>query len=110
LQILIWDVPFMMFSSFCGNMTTIIGAERAAARIYTLNALANILLNMYAIPSFGLVCAALVTVTTDLIGALQFYLLLRRKLKLPNMLWGRIAAAMLMGASLLWRAACRCSC
>lgn len=102
LQILIWDVPFMMFNSFCGNMTTIIGAERAAARIYTLNALANILLNLYAIPRFGLVGAALVTVTTDLIGALQFYLLLRRKLKLPNMLWtlARIAAAaLLMGGA-----------
>lgn len=85
LQILIWDVPFLMFTGFCGNMTTIVGEERAAARIYTINAIANVLLNLYAIPSFGLIGAALVTVTTDLIGALQFHFLLRRKLKLPNM-------------------------
>jgi O-antigen/teichoic acid export membrane protein len=85
LQILIWDVPLLMYTSFCGNMTTIIGAERAAARIYSINAVANILLNLYAIPRFSLVGAALVTVVTDLIGVLQFHLLLRDRLHLPNM-------------------------
>jgi O-antigen/teichoic acid export membrane protein len=85
LQILVWDVPLLMFTSFCGNMTTIVGEERAAARIYTINAIANIVLNLYAIPRFGLVGAALVTVITDLIGALQFHFLLRGKLHLPNM-------------------------
>jgi O-antigen/teichoic acid export membrane protein len=102
LQILIWDVPFIMFTSFCGNITTIIREERAAARIYTINALANVILNLYAIPRFGLVGAALVTVTTDLIGAMQFYFLLQHRLKLPNMAWilARIAAAsVFMGAA-----------
>jgi len=103
LQILIWDVPLLMFTSFCGNMTTIVGEERAAARIYTINAIANVLLNLYAIPRFGLVGAALVTVTTDLIGALQFHFLLRRKLKMPDMrsIVVRIAIASgLMGAAI----------
>lgn len=85
LQILIWDVPLLMFTSFCGNMTTIINEERAAARIYGINAAANVILNLYTIPRFGVVGAALVTVVTDLIGALQFYFLLRRKLHLPDM-------------------------
>jgi O-antigen/teichoic acid export membrane protein len=100
LQVLIWDFPFLIFSSFCGNMTTVLGEERAAARIYSLNAVANILLNLYAIPRFGLVGAALVTVVTDLIGMLQFHFLLSRKLRLPNMLWMLLrigAAAALMG-------------
>lgn len=87
LQILIWDVPLLMFTSFCGNMTTVISEERAAARIYSINAAANVILNLYAIPRFGLVGASLVTVITDLIGALQFYFLLRRKLHLPDMTW-----------------------
>lgn len=85
LQILIWDVPFILYASFCGNMTTIVSEERAAARIYTINAVANVILNLYAIPRFGLVGAALVTVVTDLIGSLQFYFLLRGKLNLPSM-------------------------
>ncbi len=100
LQILIWDVPLLMFSSFCGNMTTIVGEERAAARIYGINAIANVILNFYAIPHYGLVGASIVTVITDLIGALQFHFLLKRKLKLPNMTWvlvRALTAAGLMG-------------
>jgi len=85
LQILIWDVPFLMFSAFCGNISIIIREERSAARIYTINTTANVLLNLYAIPRFGLVGAAIVTVATDVIGAIQFYLLLSRKLDLPSM-------------------------
>jgi O-antigen/teichoic acid export membrane protein len=92
-----------MFTSFCGNMTTIVGEERAAARIYTINAIANIILNLYAIPSFGLVGAAVVTVITDLIGALQFHFLLRRKLHLPDMtslLVRASAASLAMGMAI----------
>jgi O-antigen/teichoic acid export membrane protein len=85
LQIIIWDVPVLMFASFCGNMTTVVGEERAAARIYIVSAIANILLNLYAIPRFSLIGASVVTVITDLIAALQFYFLLRQKLHLPDM-------------------------
>ncbi len=85
LQILIWDLPFLMFASLCGNMTTVIGEERAAARIYTVNTVANVVLNAVAIPLYGLIGAAFVTVITDLISALQFHFLLRRKLHLPPM-------------------------
>jgi O-antigen/teichoic acid export membrane protein len=99
LQILIWDVPLLMFNAFCGNMTTIVSEEKAAARIYGLNAAANILLNLYAIPRFGLVGAALVTVVTDLVGAIQFYLLLGRKLNLPNT--GGILLRVLLASALM---------
>jgi O-antigen/teichoic acid export membrane protein len=85
LQILIWDVPFLMFSAFCGNISIIIREERSAAKIYTINTTANVLLNLYAIPRYGLVGAAIVTVATDVIGAIQFYLLLSRKLDLPSL-------------------------
>jgi O-antigen/teichoic acid export membrane protein len=104
LQILIWDVPFLMFTSFAGNMTTVTGEEKAAARIYGINTLANVVLNFYAIPRFGLIGAAFVTVITDLIGGLQFYFLLNKKMALPNMtsiLLRIIAASALMGAILL---------
>lgn len=106
LQMLIWDVPLLMFTGFCGNMTTIISEERAAARIYTINAVANVILNLYAIPRFGLVGASLVTVVTDLIGALQFYFLLRRKLHMPDMTWifvRLLIASALMGV-VIWLA------
>jgi O-antigen/teichoic acid export membrane protein len=100
LQILIWDVPLLMYTSFCGNMTTVIGKEHAAARIYTINAVANVILNAIFIPRYGMLAASVVTVVTDLIGAFQFHLLLSHRLKLPDMksVVARIgAAALIMG-------------
>jgi O-antigen/teichoic acid export membrane protein len=100
LQILIWDLPLIMFASFCGRMTTVISAEHAAARVYTINTVANVILNWYAIPRFGFIGASVVTVITDLISALQFYFLLRRRLSLPDMrpVFVRVlVAAALMG-------------
>jgi O-antigen/teichoic acid export membrane protein len=73
LRVLAWDAPLLMFTAFCGNMTTIIGLERAAARVYGINALANIMLNAIAIPWLGVMGAAIVTLCTDLIGAAQFH-------------------------------------
>jgi O-antigen/teichoic acid export membrane protein len=102
LQILIWDVPLLMFTSFCGNMTTVISAEHTAARIYGLSAVANVALNLYAIPKFGMVGASLVTLLTDLVAAVQFYILLRHRMKMPNMtstlLRMMLASAILGGA------------
>lgn len=83
-QIIVWDVPLLMFASFCGNMTTVVSEERAAARVYVIGAIANVVLNFIFIPPFSLIGAAAVTVVTDLVAALQFYLLLGRKLNLPN--------------------------
>ncbi|MFZ6028809.1 MAG: flippase [Chloroflexota bacterium] len=101
LRILVWDIPFLMYAGFCGRITTVIGEERAAARIYTINAAANVLLNLVMIPAYGMLGAAIVTVITDLVSAAQFYRLLRKKLAppafSPHLL--RIAlAAGLMGA------------
>jgi O-antigen/teichoic acid export membrane protein len=93
--ILIWDMPLLMFCSFCGNMTTVIGQERAAGRVYAVNAAVNVLLDLYAIPRYGILGAAVVTVLTDLVGTIQFHLLLGRRLNLPDMrpVIGRVVLA-----------------
>jgi len=75
----------LLFTSFCGNMTTITGEERAAARIYFTAAIANVILNLLLIPKFSLYGAAAATLVTDLTAAVQFYFILGRKLELPNM-------------------------
>ena len=98
---IVWDLPLLMFCSFCGNMTTVVGEEHAAARIYGINAAANIVLNAIFIPHYGAMAAAVITVVTDLVGSIQFYVLLRHKLDLPDirLLLLRVAAASgLMGA------------
>jgi O-antigen/teichoic acid export membrane protein len=100
LRIIIWDVPLLLFASFCGNMTTIVGEERSAARIYGASAAANILLNLLFIPRFGYLGASAVTVVTDLVAVVPFYVLLSRKLRLPKMYGALVRillACLLMG-------------
>lgn len=101
LAILIWDVPFLMYASFCGNISTIIVAERKAARVYAINAVLNILMNLYAIPRYGLIGAAITTVLTDLIGSIQFYFMLRHYFAMPEIgtaALKTVLAAGIMGA------------
>jgi len=102
LRILVWDIPFLMFAGFCGRITTIISAERAAARIYTINAVANVILNLIMIPLYGMIGAAIVTVLTDIISALQFYMLLRKELSPPTLkapIYRILLASAIMGVA-----------
>ena len=84
LRIIIWDIPFLMFTSFGGNICTVIKQEKVGARIYFIAALSNIGLNLFIIPRFGYLGASATTVLTDLIASFQFYFFLKRKLNLPN--------------------------
>ncbi len=79
LAILVWDIPFVMYHSFCGNMTTSIKREGRAARIYGSLGIINTVLNLALIPRFGILGAAFATVLTDVAGAAQFYFLFRRE-------------------------------
>lgn len=79
LAILVWDIPFVMYHSFCGNMTTSIKREGGAARIYGSLGVVNIILNLLFIPRFGIIGASFATVLTDVIGAMQFYFLFRHE-------------------------------
>jgi O-antigen/teichoic acid export membrane protein len=85
LQILVWDIPFIMFASFCGDITTVVGLEKPAARIYTTNAVVNIILNLLVIPTYGFIGASVVTVATDIFSSVQFYLLLNKQFKFHHL-------------------------
>jgi len=102
LQVIIWDVPFLLLAAFFGNMTAVVGEERAAARIFGLSAMANVGLNLLFIPRLGMPGAAFVTVLTDLIASLQFFFLLRKRMHLPDMasvFLRALAAAAVMGGA-----------
>jgi O-antigen/teichoic acid export membrane protein len=99
-QILAWDIPFVLYASFGGNITTIIKQEKRAARIFTFNAVFNIIANLIIIPRYGYLGASVVTVLTDMISATQFYIFLRKDFHIPNFLSliiRTILAAGLMG-------------
>jgi O-antigen/teichoic acid export membrane protein len=77
LMILVWDIPFVIYHGFCGNITQSIKREGAAARVFIIIGILNVILNFIFIPRFGIVGAALSTVITDTTGALLFYFILR---------------------------------
>jgi O-antigen/teichoic acid export membrane protein len=79
LMILVWDIPFVMFHSFCGYLTTSIQKEVPAARIHLTMALTNVSINLILIPQFGIIGSSFATLLTDMCGAMLFYLLLRRE-------------------------------
>jgi O-antigen/teichoic acid export membrane protein len=78
LMILVWDIPFVMYHSFCGYLTTSIQKEVPAARIHLTMALTNVTINLILIPRLGIIGSSFATVLTDICGALLFYILLRR--------------------------------
>jgi O-antigen/teichoic acid export membrane protein len=95
--ILIWDIPFVMYHSFCGNIATSIRHEGSAARIYMSVGILNVVLNALLVPRFGIIAACFATVITDAFGAALFYTLLRRELgpglKFRRLFWIGISAA-----------------
>jgi O-antigen/teichoic acid export membrane protein len=98
--VIVWDLPILMYSSFCGNLTTAIKREGAAARIYGSLGIINVILNLLLIPRFGIVGASFATVLTDLVGAAQFYFLFRREFGAGlglNKLLRLVLAAVFMG-------------
>jgi O-antigen/teichoic acid export membrane protein len=100
LRILIWDLPFVVFNAFAGNVTTVFGLERRAARVYFLSALVSVALNVALIPIWGITAAACVTVLTDVIKTIGLTLVIRDRLHLPALArptFGAVVATMLMG-------------
>jgi O-antigen/teichoic acid export membrane protein len=77
LQILIWVMPILTVTSLCGSISTVLHREKATARLNIINAVFNISLNVWAIPRYGLLGAAIMTVATEFLGLTQYTMLLR---------------------------------
>lgn len=79
LILLVWDLPFVMYHTFSGNIANSTLREGRAARIYVSLGFVNLALNLFLIPLFGIIGACFATVLTDAVGAAQFYFLFRRE-------------------------------
>lgn len=106
LALLAWDIPLMLINAFYGNLTAAIGLERPASRIFLVSVALNVLLNILFIPGFGRQAAAAVTLATDLLSALAFFVLLNRHLTLDDVrpLLGKTALAAGLMAVAVWLA------
>lgn len=102
LAMIAWDIPVLLFTALCGNLTAAVGLEHPASRIYLLSAALNIALNLLLIPRLGGLGAAIVTVLTDTISAYLFYRLLATRMDLRALvkpLARAVLAAALMGGA-----------
>jgi O-antigen/teichoic acid export membrane protein len=79
LQVIIWVVPLMFASEFLGYVVVISDKEKQAARAVLLSTGANITVNLFLVPRFGLLAAAWMTVITEAILVGQ-YLWINREL------------------------------
>lgn len=105
LAILVWDLPFVMYHSFAGQIANSTVREGAAARIYISLGFVNLALNLLMVPRIGVVGSAFATVLTDAAGAALFYFLYRREfgagLGFKRLLRLAAAAALMGGVILL---------
>ena len=63
LIILSFDIPLLLLTAFCGNITAATGLEGPAARIYISSVLMNVVLNLIFIPKYGMLAASAVSYT-----------------------------------------------
>lgn len=105
LAILAWDIPLLLFTAFCGSVAVAVGKEWPTAQIYLLCTILNVGLNLWLIPQYGIIAAALITICTDTVSALLFLYLLRAQIQLRR-IGARLVrigiASALMGLVVWW--------
>lgn len=101
LQIVIWVVPLMFISEFLGYVVVIRGKENHVARAVVVSTGLNVALNLLLVPRYGFLCAAVMTVATEVVLVGQYVWMLRdlvRQLDWERALLRPLAAALLMGS------------
>lgn len=100
LAILIWTIPLLSLSWICGSLTTASDKEKKAARVYFLAFLLNLSTNLYVVPRYGYIGAAITTVATEAAALIMFYLVLHNDFPLmdiKNTILKPVVAGLLMG-------------
>ncbi|MBP8001873.1 MAG: flippase [Chloroflexi bacterium] len=100
LAILIWTIPLLSLSWICGSLTTASDKEKKAARVYFFAFLLNLSANLYVVPRYGYVGAAITTVATEAAALVMFYMVLHTDFPLTdvkNTIMKPVSAGLLMG-------------
>ncbi len=80
LRVLVWDIPLMLGVAFFANVCAAVGFERRAAGIYLVGIALNASVAIAAIPTFGMMGAAVVNIVVDGAVVIAFMVVLRRSL------------------------------
>ncbi len=106
LAILIWYLPFSYANGVTQYVLIALRRQRAITGAFAIGAVFNLGMNLWLIPEYGYLAAAMVTVATELVLMLPFLHVLRREGATPPLLrlaWRPAIAALLMGAT-MWPA------
>jgi len=99
LQIVIWVLPWMFASEFLGYIVLISGQEKYVARSVLISTGFNVALNLFMVPVFGFIGAAMMTVLTEVVLVGQYVLILRSLVKEFN--WSKILLRPMMAAAIM---------
>jgi O-antigen/teichoic acid export membrane protein len=104
LRIVIWVLPLMFLTEFCGYYANAIHRERAAGLAALVMAGINIACNAICIPRFGIWAAAIITVITEVVFLGQYLWILRDRhvfSQVARLGWRPILASAGMVAALI---------
>lgn len=99
LAVLVWSSPVWAVNMVLTGVLRAAGAERAIAKATGAGLALNLAVNVWAIPTYGIVAAAAATIATELLVlAVQSLLVARRGVvPSPELPWARLALAMAVG-------------
>jgi O-antigen/teichoic acid export membrane protein len=109
LQLMVWSIPFGWINSVTNYLLIALGRQRSLTVAFLIGLTFNVVANLIFLPRYGYPAAAVITILSEIVEGIPFYLTLRRALApVPwlRLLWkpalSTLAMAGLMAA--LWPA------
>jgi len=103
LQVLIWFLPFSFVNSVTHYVLIAVGQQRFLTLAFIIGATFNVVANLIAIPLYGILGAAAVTILSELVLLMPFYYGIRKHVgPVPwlRLFWRPVVATTIMGIAL----------
>jgi O-antigen/teichoic acid export membrane protein len=109
LQLMVWSIPFGWINSVTNYLLIALGRQRSLTVAFLIGLTFNVAANLIFLPRYGYPAAAIITILSEIVEGIPFYLTLRRALApVPwlRLLWKpALATAVMVGAmAALWPA------
>jgi O-antigen/teichoic acid export membrane protein len=104
LTLMVWSIPVGWINSVTNYVLIALGQQKALTKAFVIGLTFNVIANLIFIPIYGYPAAAIITILSEIIEGLPFYITLHRSLApLPwfRILWRPIMSAAIM-AGVTW--------
>ena len=103
LTLMVWSIPVGWINSVTNYVLIAIGQQRALTRAFIIGLTFNVVANLIFLPIYGYPAAAIITILSEIVEGLPFYITLHRTLApIPwfNILWRpALSAAVMFGVT-----------